>query len=183
MERSRILISDLAEVLGEPSATLSQMFKRGGFTLPDADCRGGTGNWTWFSEADVAALALIRALTGLGMQVRTASEATQYVIEQRKVELTDIDRFIAHWRDARLVISRDDRGWHFIVFEGAEDLGGPAAYISLDVARIVDDAVGRARELAKRHEWRHAQRAGLVEKRPTAPIPIKSKQRAGGRKG
>jgi hypothetical protein len=155
MEKAFVLLGDLAEVLGESANTIGQMFKRGGFTLPDANPRGGTGNWTQFTLQDVAVIALIRAMTNLGMQTRTASEAVQYVIEQR-VELGNLDEFIARWRSARLVVSRSEKSWHFMVFEGDDDLGGPSAYITLNIAKIVDDALSRARRLAKRHQRRRA---------------------------
>jgi len=154
MEKEVVLLGDLAEVLGESANTIGQMFKRGGFTLPDATPRRGTGNWTQFTMQDVAVIAIIRAMTNLGMQTRTASEAAQYVIEQR-VELSNLEEFIARWRNARLVVSRTEKKWHFMVFEGADDLRGESAYITLDIAKIVDDAVSRARRLAKRHQrWR-----------------------------
>ena len=151
-----MLLSELAAVLDEPANTLAQMLKRGGFTLPDADLRSGTGNWTKFSMGDVATLALIRALTGLGMQVRTASEATQYLVEKGKVELTDIDAFLARWREARLVVCRRDRAWDFLIFEGVEESRYPSAYIALDVARIAGDAVARARRNASHRVKRRA---------------------------
>ena len=136
MDKGYVLLSELAAVLDEPANTLAQMLKRGGFTLPDADLRSGTGNWTKFSMGDVATLALIRALTGLGMQVRTASEATQYLVEKGKVELTDIDAFLARWREARLVVCRRDRAWDFLIFEGVEEVPLP---VRLHRARCCPD--------------------------------------------
>jgi len=151
-----VLRTELAAVLDERPGTLSQMFQRGGFSLPDADCRSGSGNWVKFSMADVAVLALIRALTNLGMQVRAASEAAQYVVEKGGAELSDLDAFVERWRNARLVVSRPDRGWSFMIFETSDDLAGPAAYVTVNVARVVDDAVQRAHELAARRERRRA---------------------------
>jgi hypothetical protein len=153
-----ILRSDLAVVLNEPANTLAQVIKRGGFSLPTADCQQGPGNWTKFAMDDVATLALLRALTGLGMEMRHASEAVQVAIEAGRVELTDatLDDFIARWRKARLWISRTDRSWSFNLFEDSEDIMHPATYIVVDVARIVEQAVTRARQLAKRHEKRSA---------------------------
>ena len=151
-----VLLGELAAVLHEPADTLAQMLKRGGFTLPDADWRGGTGNWTKFSMADVATLAMIRALTGLGMQTKFASESVQYLVEKGGVELTDIDAFLARWRESRLVVCRRARAWDLMIFKGKEELAYPPAYIALDVARIVGDAVKRARRLAARRGKRRA---------------------------
>ena len=156
-ESPSLRLSDLAAALDEPANTVAQMLKPGRrqFSLPDADCRDKEG-WTRFSFADVATLALIRSLTNLGMPTKYASEATQHIVEIGKVELTDLDRFIDRWRHARLWLSRSDRSWSFMMFEGDDDVAGPAVYITLNVAKVVEDAISRARILAKRYERRTA---------------------------
>jgi hypothetical protein len=152
------LLNDLAAALDESSNTVSQRLKRGGFTLPDADCRTGSGNWTRFTLADVATLAVIRALGDFGMSVRTASQAVQYIIEAGRVELTtdNMDAFLARWRDARLLILRHDRAWTFTLWEEGKDVAWPSAYLVLDVAQVISSAVERAVESVAGRERRRA---------------------------
>jgi MerR HTH family regulatory protein len=149
--QNSLLLSDVAAALDVPSGTLSQMLQRGGFSLPDADCRVGSGNWVHFTLADIATLALIRALNDFGIPIRTCSEGAQYIIEKGKVELTDIDRFIERWRDARFLVTRRDKGWSF-EFRETWDIFFPGACVMLDVAQIVADAIERALESAAKRE-------------------------------
>jgi hypothetical protein len=153
-----LLLGDLAAAFGERPGTLSQMLARGGFTLPDADCRTGTGNWVHFTLADLATLALIRALVDFGMPVRTASQAVQYIIEAGRVELTtdNIDAFLARWRDARLLILLHDKSWTFTLWEEGKDVIWPSAYLVLDVAQAISAAIDRALESATAREKRRA---------------------------
>jgi hypothetical protein len=151
MDDDYILRADLALVLNEPASAIAAVLKRGGFDLPDADYRSGTGNWVKFSMADVATLAMLRSLTALGMQIGTAAGAVNAVVYYGEVELDDLERFIARWRRSRMVVARDERDWSFMmVDEDSINVEYPPACVVMDVARIVDDAVTRARSLAAR---------------------------------
>jgi hypothetical protein len=154
--QNNLLLSDVAVALDVPPGTLSQMLQRGGFSLPDA-CRTGSGHWVSFTPADIAALALIRTLSVYGLPIAAASAATEYIVKKGKVELTDIDRFIARWRDARFLVTRRHKVWNFDLLETDwKDVFFPGACLLLDVAQIVEDALSIAIESAEVRAKRRA---------------------------